>query len=626
MSARQRPLTLNQLVTEVATSLMTVGQASLSDTCELVLQRVVSHFGVDLSFVRRNDHEIGATILVAEWPPRKDVPNPDPLGTVLFADADPVFAALEKLTEVVVARPDDTDPAYQERIRAGSGISGVSSVTVPILGRNVTAGVLGLVKFGDRTWSTSEITALTALAGLLGQAQSRVTAEARLRYLAEHDELTGLANRRALFDHLQHRLSAVDNAPVAVLALDIDRLKAMNDFLGHAAGDQFLRSVSRRLADHVGSTGFVARIGGDELVVVFAAPMTAQDAAAAAGVMKQVVTTPVRLGDNDLSRTVSIGVAVGHPEQASVLTLLAQADQAAIAAKAQGGNRIVVFTEQMRIANDERADVEVNLRAAIAHDELVLHYQPQFDLISGKLLGVEALVRWNHPVRGLLAPDSFVGIAEVTNLSGELGRWVLDSACAQLAEWQRAYDVSDFCMGVNVSAAQLITNDLPQDVTAALRHNAVRAGNLVLEITETAVVADLRQARETLDAVTDLGVQLAIDDFGTGYSSFAQLKTLPVGTLKIDRGFVTNIAHSRDDQAIVRSIIGLADAFGMETMAEGVETAEALTALTSLGCHQAQGFLLGRPGPAAGMQRFLESGHADTTTIAPRARLKTVGR
>lgn len=605
MSDSASSRTLDELVTEVATSLMAVGASSLLETCELVLQRLVTRFAVDMSFVRRNDHELGATILVAEWPPRAEVPVPDPLGVVFFAGADPVFAALENLTDVLIVRPGAVDSDYQERVHEGSGVMGVSSVTVPMRRTGVTTGVLGLVRYGDRGWTPAEINSLSALAALLAQALSRVAAETQLRHLAYHDELTGLYNRQALLDHIEDRLSPARSGPVAILLMNLDRLKVMNDFLGHAAGDRFLQSVSSRLQARVGSTGFLARLGGDELVVVPGAPTTVDEAAGVARDLQEVVTAPVRLGEEELLRTVSIGVAVGQPGRWTVSELLGQADQAVIAAKVPGGNGIAAFTEQMRIDNDERTDIELHLRSAIAHGELVLHYQPQVDLITGQLVGIEALVRWNHPTRGLLQPSSFVETAELTNLSGELGRWVLDAGCAQLNMWQTEFGFPDLCMGINVSAAQLITLDLAADVGRALERNSVSADNLVLEITETAVVSDLRRARETLDALTALGAHLAIDDFGTGYSSFAQLKTLPVETLKIDRGFVTNIATNRDDLAIVRSIVGLAGSFGLQTMAEGVETREAVTALLELGCHQAQGYLISRPVPADELRPFL---------------------
>lgn len=600
------PRSLDELVIDVATSLMTVGAASLVEICELVLQRLVTHLGVDTGFVRRNDHALGATVLVAEWPRRADVPDPDPLGVVRFADADPVFAALETLSEVMVARPDADDPGYQDRVRDGSGIDVVSTVVVPMRRDGLTTGVFGLVVFGDRGWTPAEIGSLNALGGLLAQALYRVQAEERLQYLAYHDELTGLVNRRALLDRLQHRLDADRDRPVAVLLIGVDRLKAIDDFLGLAAGDEFLRQLAGRVGAAVGTHDVVARFPGDELVVLVDPGRAVDEAAAAlAEGLQRTLGETVRIGHTALSRSVSIGVAVSRPG-VTATDLVAEADQAVVAAKAAGGNRTVAVTDAMRADHGERTEVELHLRDAIAAGELVLHYQPQVDLVTGDLIGTEALVRWRHPHRGLLSPDAFVRVAELTGLSGELGRWVLDTACAQLATWQTEFDVPDFRMGVNATPAQLVTVDLVDIVAATLRTNAVAARNLVLEITETTAVSDLPQTRRTLAGLRDLGVRLALDDFGTGYSSFAQLKELPVDVLKIDRGFITDIAHSRADAAIVRAVVDLARSFGLDTLAEGVETAEAAEALVAIGCRHAQGYLISRPLPAGDMRTFLQ--------------------
>ena len=490
MSAQVDGLSLDAFLTEVSTSLMTVEAATLVDTCELVLQRLVDHFNVDMSFVRRNDHDRHATVLVAEWPRRPEVPDPDPLGIVPFEGADPVFAALEHLSEVLIARPHDTDSGYQERVRDGSGVMGVSTVTIPMARRDVTTGALGLIQFGDRAWSAAEVNTLTALAALLAQALSRVAAEERLRYLAYHDELTELYNRRALLDHLDERLTAGRPGPVAIMFIDVDRLKAMNDFLGNAAGDAFLHSLSRRLEEHCGRDHFAARFGGDELVVVLGPPTTAGVAMEAALELQAILGEPIRVGGDEVSRTVSIGIALGAPRATNASQLLRDADQAVVAAKSQGGNGIIAFSHQMRIDDAVRTDVELHLRNAIATDQLVLHYQPQVDLVTGTLLGAEALVRWNHPTRGLLAPDAFIDVAEATNLAGELGRWVINTGCAQLAAWQVEFRLPDFRLAVNVSPAQLITTDLVTDVARALSASGVPAANLTMEITETAVVAD----------------------------------------------------------------------------------------------------------------------------------------
>lgn len=300
---------LAKLVTDVATSLMTVRASTLNETCELVLQQLVAYFDVDMTFVRQNDHDLGATVLLAEWPARSEVPDPDPLGVVFFDGADPIFAALESLSEVLIARPGDVDPGYQDRVRDGSGIiGGVSTVTIPMMRRGVTTGSLGLIQFGDRGWSPAEINSLTALAALLDQALSRVEAEARLRYLAYHDELTELYNRRALFDHLDARLTSTHPGPVAIMLIDLDRLKAVNDFLGHAAGDSFLQSIAVRLSELCDTDDFAARLGGDEFVVVLRRPTDQAGLLEAAQRLQAVLTVPTKVGSDDMSRTVSIGL------------------------------------------------------------------------------------------------------------------------------------------------------------------------------------------------------------------------------------------------------------------------------------------------------------------------------
>jgi diguanylate cyclase (GGDEF)-like protein len=615
MTSGQEHQTLETLVTAVASELMAVDGATVVASSQWVLRELVSYFRVDLSFLRRNDHDRGATVLVAEWPPRPNVPDPDPLGVVFFAEADSVFASTEHLSQVMITRPDLATDDYQRRVHGGSGVMGVSSATVPLLSRAVTTGVLGFIKYGDREWTQAEVNALKAIASLLAQMQARIDAEERLRYLAYHDELTGLSNRRALIDHLRRRLAPGELGPVAILFLDLDRLKAMNDFLGHAAGDEFLQSVATRLRTHTRPGDVVARLGGDEIVVVLGPPTGSAEAEQVAMAVQNVVNEPVRLGGEEVSRTVSIGVAVADPGECTVSDLLGQADQAVMAAKAQGGNGIVAFTEQMRAQNEVRTDIELHLRGAIHDDSLVLHYQPEIDLRTGQLLGAEALVRWRHPTRGLLQPDSFIGVAEATNLAGELGRWVLRAACAQLSRWQNALSDLNFCLRVNVSPAQLITLDFVTDVAQTLDENNVEGRYLSLEITEHAVVSDLHRALETLQHLAEIGIQVAIDDFGTGYSSLAQLKALPVSTLKIDRGFVQELGSNPDDLAIVRSIVGLAASFGLDTVAEGVATQIAARTLVELGCFRAQGYLIGMPVPAEEFWPMLQRGCVSLSSL-----------
>ena len=600
-------LRLEDLVTSVATELMGVTVSTLQAASTHLLNQLVDYFEVDLSFLRRNDHRLGATVLVAEWPPRPDIPSPDPLGVIVFAGADPTFAALENLTAVLTTRPDQDD-GYQDRVRQGSGISGVSLAMVPLLTSEGTTGTLGFIKFGDREWQHEEINALQAVAALLAQLQSRVAAEERLRYLAYHDELTTLATRRGLTDHLKARLEPGAPGPVAVIFLDVDRLKALNSFLGHGAGDQFLQSLARRLNQASPEDHFLARLGGDEFVAVMTGPAGEDRAGAYAELLRATANRPVQVGGEEISRAVSIGVALGEPGTSTVSELMNQADHAMLQAKSAGGNAICVFTAQMRRQNEIRADIELHLVTAIRTGSLVLHYQPQVSLLTGEITGVEALVRWPHHHLGLLPPSVFIDLIETTNLAGELGRWVIDTGCRQLRAWHLQFPHrAPLGLSVNVSPAELITTDFVDNVHRTLTDTGVDGGHLTLEITEKALVRDTEQAMATIRGLKDIGVRVAIDDFGTGFSSFDQLKSVPVDELKIDRGFVTDLGHNPDDLAIVKSIISLAASFGLRTVAEGVETELAATTLIALGCVHAQGFLYGKPCPADEFESVLDS-------------------
>ncbi len=608
-------LELEELVTQAASDLMGVTALTLHAATEKLLAKLVSYFEVDNSFLRRNDHHIGVSVLIAEWPPREGKPDPDPLAVVPFGGADPTFAASEHLTGVLITRPGSVDhvavddAAYQDLVRRASGVEvGVSLAVVPLLGSDDTMGVLGFVKYGDRAWTDAEINALRAVAGLLAQLQARVEAEERLRHQAYHDELTDLANRRSLVDHLDERLQTGQTGPVGLIFVDVDRLKALNSFFGHAAGDQYLQTLAVRLRERIGADHLLARLGGDEFVLVMSKPTTERAARETAERLRSVANEPILVGGEEVSRAVSIGVALGYPGQSSASELMNQADQAMLEAKSRGGNEIGVFSAEMRRANEIRTDIELHIGTAIRHGSLTLHFQPEVDLRDGRILGVEALVRWPHPNLGLLQPTAFIDVVEATNLAGELGRWVLGHACHQLRQWQRQFPDRQLGMSVNISPAQLITLDFVPTVSKILSDHQLDGRRLTLEITEQALVRDTDQALATLRGLQEIGVQVAIDDFGTGYSSFAQLKSLPVDTLKIDRGFIRDLGADSDDMAIVRSIIGLARSLGMQLVAEGVETEIAAATLVELGCTRAQGFLFAGPRPAAEIEPMIASG------------------
>jgi diguanylate cyclase (GGDEF)-like protein len=468
--------------------------------------------------------------------------------------------------------------------------------------------VLVIVTCDDRDWTPEELAALELIASLLAQIQARTGAEERLRYLAEHDELTGLCNRRALITHLDDRLSAGKGGPVSALFFDMDRLKTINDYMGHIAGDSFIRLLAQRLQRALDGDAFVARLGGDEFVVVPAAPMDADTAESLAYRLQSTITESVDIDGEMLSRTASIGVALGIPGRDSTSDLLNRADRAVIMAKRAGGNQVALVSSDTTLNSELRNDVELHLRDAIAGNSLVLHYLPEIDMRNGKILATEALVRWQHPTRGLLPPGSFIEVAESINLAGELGRWVIRRACADFSKWQTQAVGKGIILRVNVSPVQLVTHGFVDDVLDTIDEFGLDRESVCLEITESAVVKDLETTLRTLVSLREVGLRIAIDDFGTGYSVLSGLKMLPVDTLKIDKGFVFELGSNASDLAIVQAIIALANAFGLQVVAEGVETEAAATILLQHGCHRAQGFMLWPPVTAEAMASLLVRG------------------
>jgi diguanylate cyclase (GGDEF)-like protein len=603
MSEKNTSRSLDLVVTDAATHLMAADAATSAQVSAQVLAKLVEHFEVDVSFLRYNDHEARATSLVAEWPPRAEIPDPDPLGVIYFKDADPIFAALEHGREPVVIRPEPDD--YRRRIEEGGGLPVSSFAAAPLLSGDVTTGALGFIKFDDREWTPEELNAVEAIASLFAQVQARIVAEERLRHLADHDELTGLHNRRALLAHLDKRLAAGQPSPLTVLFLDLDRLKIINDYLGHTAGDWFIRVSAERLLHETEGRDFVARLGGDEFVVVPAAPISVDAAESQALHLQTMLRNRVAIDGEIITRTVSIGVAMGIPGRDTTSDVLRRADHAVLTAKNAGGNKIAVFSDDMSLRSEFRNDVELHLQGDIENDALVLHYLPEIDMRTGEILGTEALVRWQHPTRGLLPPNSFIEVAESINLAGELGRWVMRRACAEFGRWRSHGVGRDATLRVNVSPVQLVSVGFVDAVADTLDEFGLEGRSVCLEITESVVVQDIEATRKTLAGLKDVGVQIAVDDFGTGYSVLSYLKSLPVDTLKIDKGFVRELGTNTDDLSIVRAIIALADAFGLHLVAEGVETEIAATTLLQHGCYRAQGFLLSRPIAGDAMESLL---------------------
>jgi diguanylate cyclase len=598
---------LDGLVTAAAAELMAATAANHVAISQRVLADLVSGLGVDTGFLRHNDHSIHATVLVAEWPPRENVPDPDPIGVVYFADADSVFALIENHKGPYVMRPEPANADYQRYIEEGTGVPATSIAAVPLLSGDLTTGTLGFIKFGDREWLPEELNTLQAIATLFAQLQARIVAEERVRYLADHDDLTGLLNRRALIAHLDERLAEGQSGEVAVLFLDLDRFKVVNEHLGQAAGDLFIKGFAESLHNAADVSSVSARLGGDEFIVLPSAPMDIQSALAFAHWLRDRVDEQVVIDGGKLSRSVSVGVATGVPGRDNTSELLRRADQAARSAKNSGGASVAAFSAEMSEREAIRNDIELCLDTSINGDDsaLVLHYLPEFGMRTGEILGTEALVRWQHPTRGLLMPDTFIGLVESINLAEKLGRLVMRSACAQFGLWRSRGIGCDAVLRVNVSPIQLVANKLVDTVAATLDEFAIDPGAVCLEITERVMVQEIDTTRRTLARLKDIGVQIAIDDFGTGYSALTYLKSLPVDILKIDKAFVRDLGTNTRDLAIVQAIVDLAHALELEVVAEGVETATAARALLDLGCHRAQGFLLSRPVDGPAMESLL---------------------
>jgi diguanylate cyclase (GGDEF)-like protein len=601
---------LEQMVTAVAAQLMGATAANAVAISEQVLHDLVNHFGVDVSFVRHNDHRIRATVLIAQWPPAAE-DLMQAIGVVYFADADPVFALAEHQKEPMVLRPEPATEGYQKTIEEGTAVPQVSMACVPLISGDLTTGVLGFIKYGDREWTEPELNALKAIAALFAQLQARVDAEQQLHYLAEHDDLTGLINRRTLIAYLDQRLARGQPGPVALLFLDLDRLKAINDYLGHNAGDSFIKVVAHRLRESVAADAVIARFGGDEFVVVPTASMDVTAVEAFAEQLQQRLHQRVIIGGEMLTRTVTIGMAVGQPGRDSTTDLLRWADQAALSVKNSGGSSTAVFTHEMSELHAIRNDVELHLEGVIdsAKGALLLHYLPEVDMRTGAVIGTEALVRWQHPTRGLLPPGAFIGVAESINLAGKLGRRVMRLACEDFSKWRSRGLGLNAVMRINVSPVQLVTDGFVDTVAATLNEFGLDGPAVCLEITESIVVQDLESTRATLTGLKEVGVQIAVDHFGTGYSVLTHLKALPIDTIKIDRSFVRDLGTNQSDLAIVRAILALADAFDLHVVAEGVETPTAAMTLLDLGCRRAQGFLLSRPLDGASMEALFEQRH-----------------
>ncbi|OIQ91052.1 cyclic di-GMP phosphodiesterase Gmr [mine drainage metagenome] len=430
--------------------------------------------------------------------------------------------------------------------------------------------------------------------------------EQSLLHLAHHDSLTGLPNRLLLQDRVERAIAFArrDQSRVALLFLDLDHFKIINDSLGHAAGDALLKAVSARLCGALRHSDTVARLGGDEFMVLAANVGTAAEIAEIAEKIAEALSAPVDLAGQSVTIGSSIGVAVFPEDGEDFPTLMKHADTAMYRAKHNGRNTFCLFDPHMNAAAVNRLHLEAELRQAIARNEFELHYQPQIDLPTGKLIGVEALIRWNCRKRGLVPPSVFIPIAEESNLISQIGAWVIEEACRQLARWREA-GWPGMRVAVNVSARQFSNIAFAESVARLLRHYRLDHSQMEVELTESTVMANPEKTIQQLRRLRELGIQVSVDDFGTGYSSLSYLKRLPISTIKIDRSFVHEVHAENDNAAIVAAILGLARALDMSIIAEGVETEAEENHLRGAGAVAVQGFRYARPMPPAALDAWL---------------------
>ncbi|HVF56048.1 MAG TPA: EAL domain-containing protein [Pyrinomonadaceae bacterium] len=434
---------------------------------------------------------------------------------------------------------------------------------------------------------------------LENEVAERKLVEAQLLHNAFHDGLTGLANRALFMDHLKlalGRAGRLEDYQFAVLFLDLDRFKVINDSLGHMAGDHLLVEIARRLETAMRPGDTVSRLGGDEFTILLDDLKDAGEAEAVAERLQRELAVTFRLGGHEVFTTASIGIALSATGYQRPGDILRDADTAMYHAKQLGKARHVVFDQAMHASAMDQLGLERDLRWAVERQELFLQYQPIVSLDTGSLRGFEALVRWQHPERGIIPPAKFIPIAEETGLIIQIGKWVLEEACRQMSEWQKLSPPDEpLPISVNLSGRQFLQPDLLAQIEDVLLKTGLEARSLKLEITETVVMENIETATRTLERLQALGVELSIDDFGTGYSSLSYLQRFPVSTLKIDRSFVSRITESDASAEIVRTIMNLAQHLGMDVVAEGVETEQQSMQLRALACEFGQGYYFSKP-------------------------------
>jgi len=499
-------------------------------------------------------------------------------------------------------------------------LSGVSAI---IEGHERAYGILSAHTGSPRRFSRDDVNFLVAVANVLSAAVERNRREEATRHASLHDPLTGLPNRTLALDRLDLALARRRRAgtTVALLLIDIDRFTLINESLGHAAGDEVLVALAARLDETLRVSDTAAHMSADEFAVVCETDGDVHEVVELADRIGTALGRPLELDGCERAFSASIGVAVAESHRDTAASMLRDADAAMYRAKRHGPGTYELFDADMRAQVVSRHRTETELRQAISDDQLCLHYQPILDVVSGKPVAAEALVRWQHPQHGLIPPLEFIPVAEETGLIGELGRYVLERACRQAEQWQHQFGIP-LKMFVNVSGLQIISPAFVEDVAAIARNCDLLPGTLGLEVTESVLIEEKGSASAVLDRLRDCGLRLMLDDFGTGYSSLSYLRHFPLDGVKVDRSFIDGLTDSSGDVAIIRAIIDMCRALSLSTVAEGVESEAQLSLLAELGCEFAQGYLLCHPMAAGDITEFLEQ-HlrepGDPHTLSPSA-------
>ena len=522
--------------------------------------------------------------------------------------------------EAVIVDDILSDPLWADFKDLAAAYGLRSCWSTPILSHlGAVLGTFAMYSATVRKPTEAETRLVDVATRIAGIAIERRQAEDRIRFMADHDSLTGLANRNLLRDRLTQAVVHAKRHDrwVAVAFVDLDSFKIVNDSLGHGAGDELLKIVARRMVDCVRATDTVVRLGGDEFVIVlFDQPDSVDVVAATLQKISAAIAEPIHLEGHDLRVTSSLGVAIYPNDGMDAETLLANADAAMYRAKETGRDNFQFYTPELNAKVQARFLLQEELRNAVARCEFTLFYQPQVDLRTGRVFAVEALVRWNHPTRGVMAPIDFIPLAEETGLIVPLGDWVLREACRQNKAWQGA-GLPPMTVCVNVSARQFRDKSLISRVVSALSDSGLDAEYLELEMTESLIMQDVEQAVATMAALQGLGVRLSIDDFGTGYSSLSALKNFPVDRLKIDKSFITDLATNENDKAVASAVIALGQKLNLRVIAEGVETDEQAAFLCDNNCDEMQGFHFSMPIPTHAIEKLLRATHDEQMGSRP---------